>query len=122
DRLSGRGRRTGSIALGEQAVDVPVVLLFGEQVAALPALAPVILTRIAMEPVGPRFGGNRNAESRGVTEGTVKRVIDDFDFSDGADGWQVGRIAAGTIAERAVDRPHVPANATAVCIVGAALC
>src|SRR5204863_6632904 len=41
DRLRRRCRRTGRIAFSQQAVDVLEVLLLREQIATLPALAPV---------------------------------------------------------------------------------
>jgi hypothetical protein len=50
--LYGLGRRRGRtsrVALAQQAIDVLVVLLLGEQVAALPALAPIVLAGVAVD-------------------------------------------------------------------------
>lgn len=121
DRLGPRGRSARRIAVGNLAVDGPVVLLLGEQIAALPALTPVVLTGVAVEIVGPGFGGDRDSQTGGVAETAVESVVEDFHFGYGTDRRQVGGITAIAIAEGAVDSPDVAADSTAIGVVGPAL-
>ena len=67
-----------------------------------------------MELICPRFGRDRNAQSRGVAEGAVERVVDHLDFGNRADRRQPGLVAPVAIAESAIDRPDVTAHAAAV--------
>src|ERR1035441_4023333 len=116
-----RGCCPGGVALRQQFLDIAVVGLLGEQVAALPTLAPIVFAADAVEIVGPGFGGDRGTETGGVTKTAVKRVIEDLGLGNGIDGGQVGTVSSVAIAEGAVNRPDVAAYAAAVRVIGTAL-